>query len=147
MAQRRHTFWEVRDALAKMHKAREATRQSRNTTILRPSTWVNVQKGNLVLVREAGSTLHRHVLGSKLLHEKWTRPWTVSNILLQGLSLIVQVEGPRLRTRTVWTAAVKEGGHGIRSCTLGVSRKLPGQNNLLVAKRVRGFGQLHSVAA
>ena len=59
------------------------------------------------MVREADSTLHREDRGPKLVHEKWTGPWQVTEIIQPGLSMVVRMQGRGERVRRVSAASVK----------------------------------------
>lgn len=61
-------------------------------------------KGDLALARENDSSLHRQGGGSKLVQEKWTRPWKVVEVIFEGLSVVIVLEGRAERSRTVSTA-------------------------------------------
>ncbi|CAN0534235.1 unnamed protein product, partial [Laminaria digitata] len=58
-------------------------------------------KGDLVLARESDSSLHRQGMGPKLVHEKWTGPWKVVDVVFEGLSVVIEMEGRVTRSRTV----------------------------------------------
>ena len=104
---RRHNLREVREALERMREAREKARQYHNAAIQRPSMGTRVAKGDLVLARESDSSLHRQGRGPKLVHEKWTGPWKVVEVVLEGLSVVIEMEGRAVRSRTVSTASLK----------------------------------------
>ena len=82
-----------------MRDSREKARQLHNATIQRPSAGTRAAKGDLALARESGSSLHRQGILPKLVHEKWTDPWRMVDVLLEGLGAT--------RTRTVSTASLK----------------------------------------
>ena len=63
--------------------------------------------GDLVPVRESDSTLYKEGRGPKLVHEKWTGPWRVIEILQPGLSMTVKMQGRKERVRRVAAASVK----------------------------------------
>ena len=63
--------------------------------------------GDLVLTRESDSALFQQGMGSKLVHEKWTGPWTVTKIVFKGLSAVMEMEGRKKRSRTVSVASLK----------------------------------------
>ena len=63
--------------------------------------------GDLVLARESDSSLHRQGMGPKLVHEKWTDPWKVVEVLIEGLNAVMEMEGRAKRSRTVSTASLK----------------------------------------
>ena len=82
-------------------------RQHRNAPIQRPSAGTRVATGGLVLARESDSSLHREGMGPKLVHEKWTGPWKVVEVVIEGLSVVIEVEGRTTRSRTVSAASLK----------------------------------------
>ena len=104
---RRHNMREVAEALKKIHEDKEASRQRRNAKISRSSPSVNVAEGDLVLARESDSSLFRQGMGPKLVHEKWTGPWTVTRVVFKGLSAVIEMNGRRKRSRTVSVASLK----------------------------------------
>ena len=105
--QRRRVFREIRDVLEKRHAAKAAARAKGNAAISRPSAGGTVNEGSLVMVREADSTLHREDRNPKLVHEKWTGPWRVTEIIQAGLSMVVKMQGRKERERRVSAASVK----------------------------------------
>ena len=104
---RRHNMREVAEALEKLHEDKEVARQRRNAGISRPSTGVNVAEGDLVLARESDNAFFRHEMESKLVHEKWTGPWTVAKVVFKSLSAVIEMEGRKKRIRTVSVASLK----------------------------------------
>ena len=84
---------EVAEALKKLHEDKEVARQRHNAGISRPAARVNVAVGDLVLARESDSALFRQEMGSKLVHEKWTGPWTVTKVVFKGLRAMIEIEG------------------------------------------------------
>ena len=104
---RRQNLREVRLALEKRHETKVVARRRANARISRPSAGVRAETGDLVLVREADSTTYREGLGKKLLHEKWTGPWRVDEVVQRGLSVVVVMQGRKIRKRTVSTAWLK----------------------------------------
>ena len=60
-----------------------------------------------MLVREADSTRSREGYGTKLHHEKYTGPWSITRVLMTGLSVEVELRGRKTRKRTVATSALK----------------------------------------
>jgi len=105
--QRRQVLCEVKSALVRRHEAKVAAREKENAKIARTSSGVLAQPGNLVLVREAESTLSRRGRGDKLEHERWTGPWEVKRVLQEGLSVEVEMQGRQLRRRRVPTSLIK----------------------------------------
>ena len=63
--------------------------------------------GDLVLARESDSSLHRQGMGPKLVHEKWTGPWKVVEVVVEGLSVVIEMEGRATRSRTVSAALLR----------------------------------------
>ena len=63
--------------------------------------------GDLVLVRESDGSLHRQGMWPKLAHEKWTGPWKVVEVVIEGLSVVIEMEGRTTRSRTVSAASLK----------------------------------------
>ena len=104
---RRHNMREVAEALKKLHEDKGVARQRHNAGISRPAARVNVAVGDLVLARESDSALFRQEMGSKLVHEKWTGPWTVTKVVFKGLSAVIEMEGRKKRSRTVSVASLK----------------------------------------
>ena len=90
-----------------MREGRKKARQHYTATIQRPSACARVARGDLVLARESDSSLHREGMGPKLIHEKWTGPWRVVDVVFEGLSFVIEMEGRATRSRTVSTASLK----------------------------------------
>ena len=90
-----------------MRNGREKARQHHNAAIQRPSAGTRIAKGDLVLARESDSSIHRQGRRPKLIHEKWTGPWKVMGVVLEGLSVVIEMEGRATRSRTVSTASLK----------------------------------------
>lgn len=63
---------QVQAALVKRHADQEAARQSANVAMSRASKGAEAEVGDLVMVKEMESTLHRDGIHQKLAHEKWT---------------------------------------------------------------------------
>ena len=63
--------------------------------------------GDLVLARDSDGALFWQGMGSKLVHEKWTGPWTVTKVVFKGLSAAIEMEGRKKRSRTVSVASLK----------------------------------------
>ena len=97
---RRHNLREVREELERMRDGREKARQHDNAAIQRPSAGTRIAKGDLVLARESDSSIHRQGRRPKLIHEKWTGPWKVIGVVLEGLSVVIEMEGRATRSRT-----------------------------------------------
>ena len=98
---------EVRLALEKRHSYKVAAREKANQSIARSSPGLSVEPGSLVLVRESESSRHRDKRGMKLQHELYTGPWKVGEVLQQGLSVQVTMQGRKQRDRRVALADVK----------------------------------------
>ena len=94
-------------ALERIHESREKARRRRNASIQRPSPGTRVATGDLVLARESDSSLHRQGMGSKLVHDKWTGPWKVVEVVIEGLSVVIEMEGRTTRSRTVSAESLK----------------------------------------
>ena len=105
--QRKQNPLEVRKVLEQREAIRTAARERVNATINRSSTGVTAKVGDLVLVREADSTRSREGYGAKLHHEKYTGPWSITRVLMTGLSVEVELRGRKTRKRTVATSALK----------------------------------------
>ena len=105
--QRKQNLLEVRKALEQRQAIRTASRERVNATINRSSTGVTAEVGDLVLVREADSNRSREGYGTKLHHDKYTGPWSITRVLMTGLSVEVELRGRKTRKRTVATSALK----------------------------------------
>ena len=46
-------------------------------------------------------------MGPKLFHEKWTGPWKVVDVVIEGLSAVIEMGGRAKRSRTVSIASLK----------------------------------------
>ena len=79
--QRKQKLLEIRKGLERRHAVRVAARKRAKATKTRSSIGVTVKAGNLVPVKEAGSTRNREGCGNKLHDEKYTVPWTVKRVL------------------------------------------------------------------
>ena len=69
---------EVRKDLQHRHEQRRLRREHQNAGIRRTSTGTRVKPGDLVLVKEADSALHNDYVHTKLTHDRWTGPWSVT---------------------------------------------------------------------
>ena len=96
-----------RGIMSLISSSSRVARQHHNAAIQRPSAGTRVAKGDLVLARESDSSIHRQGRGPKLIHEKWTGPWKVMGVVLEGLSVVIEMEGRATRSRTVSTASLK----------------------------------------
>ena len=72
---------------------RRHTRSHRNAMIRRISNGTRVKPGDLVLVREAESVLHRGDIHSKMAPKRWAGLWTVIAIITPGLCYRVTLNG------------------------------------------------------
>lgn len=104
---RKQNLREVRAALERRHDLRISARARADAAIQTTSAGVASKKGGLVLVRETDATRFREGRGRKLQHEIYTGPWTVKEVPLTGLSVVVTMQGRKERTRSVSTADVK----------------------------------------
>ena len=105
--QRKQNLLEVGKVLEQREAIRTAARERVKATINRSSTGVTAKVGDLVLVREADSTRSREGYGTKLHHEKYTGPWSITRALMTGLSVEVELRGKKTRKCTVVTSALK----------------------------------------
>ena len=80
---RRHNMREFAEEVKKIQESRVKTRQRRNADIRLPSSGVGSVEGDLVLARESESSFFRQGMRLKLVHEKWTGPWKVIQIVLK----------------------------------------------------------------
>ena len=104
---RKQNMREVRIALDKRNELRARSKAAANATISRPSPGITARKGDLVLVREAAASRHRDGRGRRLQHENYSGPWRVTRVLVTGLSVEVEMNARKHRTRTVAVADVK----------------------------------------
>ena len=61
----------------------------------------------LVLVKGADSALHNDCVHTKLTHDRWTRPWTVTAVITPGLRYRVTLQGRRERVRQTAASHIK----------------------------------------
>lgn len=87
--QQRQNLEEIRRFLDERKVQKDAEREARNVRIKRFSAGAKARVGNLILVKEASSSIAGEGLPAKLAHELWTGRWTVTDIVLQGLSFRV----------------------------------------------------------
>ena len=99
----RRKHMEVTQALRKRQAEKNRHRDLRNAQILRTSPGAKTQVGDIVLVRESSSTLHRDGAHPKLAHDHFTGPWKVVNVL----SFMVRLQGRHVRQRTVAAPDIK----------------------------------------
>lgn len=104
---RRHNLRELREVLERMREGREKERQHHNVKIHRRSAGTCVAKGDLVLTRESDSSLHRQWRRPRMVHEKWTGPWKEVEVVFEGLSVVIEMKGLAVRSRTVSAASLK----------------------------------------
>ena len=105
---------EVRKDLQQRHEQRRRRREDQNAGIRRTSTGTRVQQGDLVLVKEADSALHNDCVHTKLTHDRWTGPWTVTAIITPGLCYRVTLQGRRERVRRTAASHIKP--YHLRPC-------------------------------
>lgn len=74
--------------MEKRHEVKVAAPQRVNATIVRFSPKIEADLGNLVLVKESGSTTYKESLRRKILHERWSGPWGLTEVLQRGLSVV-----------------------------------------------------------
>ena len=98
---------EVRKDLQQRHEQRRRRREDQNAGIRRTSTGTRVQPGDLVLVKEADSALHNDCVHTKLTHDRWTGPWTVTAVITPGLCYRVTLQGRRERVRRTAASHIK----------------------------------------
>ena len=98
---------EVTKILQKRQEEKNGHREQRNASIKRTSPGAKAQVGHKVLVRESASTLHRDGIHPKLAHDHFTGPWVVINVVREGLSFTVRLNGRHLRQRTVVASDIK----------------------------------------
>ena len=77
----------VRVDLLKIHEDRQKQRESRNAEIGQISGGTRVVVRDKVLVKEAESVMATEGVHHKLAHENWTRPWEVTEVVLQGVTM------------------------------------------------------------
>ena len=81
------------------HEQRRLRLEHHNRGIKRTSTGTRVKQGNLVWVKEADSALHNDCVKVKLIHDRWTGPWTVKAVITPGLCYRVTLQGRREKVR------------------------------------------------
>ena len=64
-------------------------------------------KGGIILARKSDSSRHRHGMGLKLVHEKWTGSWRVVEVVIEGLNVVIEMEGRATRSRTDHSPSLK----------------------------------------
>ena len=89
------------------HEQRRRRREHHNARIRRTSTGTRVKPGDLVLVKEPDSALHNDCAQTKLTHDWWTGPWTVTAVMTPGLCYRVTHQGRRERVRRAATSHIK----------------------------------------
>ena len=60
-----------------------------------------------MLVKEADSALHNDCVHTKLTHDRWTGPWTVTAVITPGLCYRVTLQGRRERVRRAAASHIK----------------------------------------
>ena len=98
---------DVHKDLQHRHEQRRLRRKYQNAGIRRTSTGTRVKQGDLVLVKEAGSELHNDFVHVKLIHNRWTRPWTDTAVITPGLCYRVTLQGRRERVRRAAASHIK----------------------------------------
>ena len=66
-----------------------------------------MKQGDLVLVKEADSALHNDCVHVKLIHDRWTRPWTVTAVITPGLCYRVALQERRERVLRAAASHIK----------------------------------------
>ena len=102
-----HLVKEVRKDLKHRHEQRCLRRERQNAGIRRTSTGTRVKPGDLVLVKEADSALYNDCVHTKLTHDRWTGPWTVTVVITPGLCYRVTPQGRRERVRRAAASHIK----------------------------------------
>ena len=98
-------FREVRSVPVKRHQNKANARPKANNEIIRESSGIVAQTGDLVLVRESSSNnVAQDGSGGKLEHERGMGPWKLTKVV--GADLIV-MEGRNTRTRHVSPRGIK----------------------------------------
>ena len=82
-------------------------RDALNAQVGRGSPGRHAKVGDLIMVKEADSSLARQGVHPKLSHDHWTAPWKVVGIPRPGSSLVVNPNGRSIRRRIVSVANVK----------------------------------------
>ena len=90
---------EVRKDLQHRHGQRRLRQEHPNAGIGRTSTGTRAKQGDLGLVKEADSVLHKDCVHVKLTHGGWTGPWTVTAMITLGLGYHITLQGRRERVR------------------------------------------------
>ena len=98
---------EVRKDLHHRHEQRRLRQEHHDARIRRTSTGTRVKQGDLVLVKEADSTLHNDCVHVKLTHDRWTGPWTVTTVITPGLCYRVTLQGRWERVRRAAASHIK----------------------------------------
>lgn len=79
-----------------------------NAKITRPSAGSTTKPGDLVLIKETNSTIHRSINKGKLKPERCTSPSKVGAVSQPGPSVkVVMIEGCKMRTRQAPTRTIK----------------------------------------
>ena len=98
---------DVRKNLQHRHEQRRLRREHQNAGIRRTSTGTRVKQGDLVLLKEADSTLHKDCVHVKLAHDRWKGLWTVTAVITPGTCYRLTVTGTRKRVRRVAAFYIK----------------------------------------
>lgn len=107
VADRHQSFIEVQNALKQRQADKDKQREVANAKVRRASAGTRVKVGDLVMVREADSSLGAQGTHPKLLHDHYTAPWVVTNVPRPGQTVEVTLNGRRVRKRLVSVASVK----------------------------------------
>lgn len=100
-------FKEIRDVLAERKAAKETSLEARNTMIEKLSSSAKAQMGDLMLVKEANSSIAEEGTPTKLVHELLTSPWKMCLIVVPNLSFQVVMRGRKISESTVSAANMK----------------------------------------
>ena len=107
VAERQQSFVEVREALKQRQADKDRQREASNANVRRASPGSQVKVGDMVMVRESDSSLGTQGTHPKLIHDYYTAPWVVANVLRPSQSVEVILKGRRVRKRVVSVASVK----------------------------------------
>ena len=98
---------DVRNDLQHRNEQRGLRREHQNAGIRHTSTGTRVKQGDLILVKEADSTLHNDYVYAKLTHDRWRGPWTVTAVITTGLCYRVNLQGRREIVRRAAASHIK----------------------------------------
>ena len=97
----------VRKDLQHHHEQRRFRREHQNAGIRRTSTGTRVKPGDLVLVKEADSALYDDCVHTKLTHDRWIGPWTVTAVITPERCYRVTLQARRERVRRAAASHIK----------------------------------------